>query len=59
MIEPDCSLAVAPLLVWAGLNRQRLKAILRIQREPLVLRAGDREIRNKGGLPQVLMHDSK
>jgi len=43
----------------AGLNRQRLKAILRNQREPLVLRAGDREIRNKGGLPQVLMHDSK
>jgi hypothetical protein len=38
----------------AGLNREFLEEVLDLQREPLILRAGGRETRNKGGLTQVL-----
>ena len=40
----------------AGLNLERLEEILNIQRKPLILRAGDRETGNRGGLPQILMN---
>jgi len=38
-----------------GLDPEHLKSILDVRRAPLVIRAGDQEIRNQGGEPRVLL----